>query len=113
MELAKDVRAEIRHSCPITEGEEAWRVIVAYISDFPDKGRTIKDYYVWVTGEYLEDKEKMTADIESAKSFSLQLAKKRFEESGREVPIENGISCSNEEGVVIVSPKEYLHPQKK
>ena len=31
----------------------------------------------------------------------------------KQVPVENGISCSNKEGVVIVNPKEFIHPEEK
>ena len=113
IQLIEYVRAVVKHSCPVKEGSEVWRIIVAYISDYPDKNRTIKDYYIWVTGEYLEDKTEFSADIKSAEKFALDLAKKRFKESGNQVPIENGISCSNNEGVVLVGPKEFIHPEEE
>lgn len=104
---------ELKHSTPVREGEETWRVIISYISDFPHKNRLIKDYYIWVTGEYLEDRAYLSADIESAKKFSLEIAQKRFVESNNQVPIENGVSCSNEEGIIFVNPKEFIHPKEK
>jgi len=113
IQLAKNVRVKLKHSCPVKEGVEVWRVIVSFISDHPDKDRLIKDYYVWVTGEYLEDKVKLSADIKSAEQFALNLAKKRFEASNNEVPVENGVSCSNKNGVIFVDPKEFIHPGEK
>lgn len=113
IQLIEYVCAVIKHSCLVKEGADAWRVIVSFISDYPDKNRTIKDYYVWVTGEYLEDKAKLSADIRSAGKFALDLAKKRFEESGNQVPVENGVSCSNKEGIIFVGPKEFTHPAEK
>jgi hypothetical protein len=112
IQLIDNIRVKIKHACPVKEGSEAWRVIVSLISDYPDKDRIIKDYSVWVTGEYLEDKAELSADINSAEKFALDLAKKRFEESGKKVPVENGVSCSNREGVVFVSPKEFVHPRE-
>lgn len=71
------------------------------------------EYYIWITGEYLEDNIHMKADITSAQKFALNLAKKRFEESGNQIPVENGISCSNEDGTIYVNPKEFIHPKEK
>lgn len=104
--LTENLRVELKHSAPVKEGAEAWRIIVSFISDYPDKDRIIKDYYIWVTGEYLEDRANLTADIESAKKFALTWAKKRFEECDNQVPLESGISCSNKEGLVFVGSKE-------
>ena len=107
--LTQGLRIAIGHSCPVREGVEAWRVIIKFISDSPEQNKLIKDYFIWVTGEYLEDKAKLSADEESAGRFSLDLAKKRYEESGNQVPVENGISCSNKDGMIIVNPKTYIH----
>lgn len=111
--LAKNLRLEVKHSCPVKEGVEVWRVIATFISDFPEENKLVKDFFVWVTGEYLEDKAKMTADKNSAEKFALDFVKKRFKESGNQIPIESGVSCSNEEGVVIVNPKIYIHPAEQ
>lgn len=113
LELLKNLRVVIKSAVPVKENVEAWRIIVSFISDFPEKNKLIKDYFVWITSEYLEDKTKLSADINSAQKFTLSLAKKRFEESGNQIPVENGVSCSNEEGVVIVDPKFFIHPKEK
>lgn len=113
IELIKNLRVKILHAVPIKENAEAWRIIVSFISDYPENNKLIKEYFVWVTGEYLEDKAKLSADINSAQKFTLSFAKKRFEESGNQIPVENGVSCSNEEGVVIVDPKFFVHPKEK
>lgn len=113
IELVSGVRAEILAVHPVKEGLEVWRVTIRFISDQPEVNKLIKEYYIWVTGEYLEDKAHLEANIDSAQEFALSLVKKRFEESGKQVPVENGISCSNKEGIVIVNPKEFIHPQEK
>ena len=113
LKLLKDVSAHIDHSCPVKERTEVWRVIVNFVSDAPEKNRIIKHYYVWMTGEFLEDQAQMSADIDSAEQYALKIADKRFKESGNQVPVENGISCSNEEGIVFVNPKEFIHPAEK
>lgn len=113
VELTDGVRAQIKQTVPIKEGVEVWRVKVNFLSDIPDKGRQLKEYFIWVTGEYLEDKAHLSANLESAEKFSLDLVKKRFEESNNSIPIENGVSCSNEEGQVIVNPKTYYHPLER
>lgn len=113
IELVDGVRAEIFAVHPVKEGSEVWRVTIKFMSDQPEANKLIKEYYVWVTGEYLEDKARMDANTDSAQEFALSLVKKRFEESGKQVPIENGISCSNKEGIIIVNPKEFIHPQEK
>ncbi len=97
---------------PVKEGSEVWRIILAFISDYPSKNKLIKEYFVWVTGEYLEDYAKLSATIESAEKFAFVIAQKRFHDSGNEVPIENGISCSNNDGIVFVNPKYYLYPEE-
>ncbi len=98
------------HIRPVKEGVETWRVIVKFVSDSPEQNKLIKDYFVWVTGEYLEDKAKLSVDKESAEKFALGLAKKRYEESANQVPVENGISCSNKDGMIIINNKTYVHP---
>jgi len=113
IELIKNLRIKIGHVVPLKEGIETWRIIIEFISDFPEKDKLAKEYFIWVTGEYLEDKAKLTADMNSAQEFGLSFAKKRFEESGNQIPVENGVSCSNEEGVVMVDPKFFIHPKEK
>lgn len=108
--LVENLRIEVGNSVPIKEGVEAWRVIVRFVSDSPEQNRLIKEYFVWVTGEYLEDKAQLSAYKESAEKFALDMAKKRFEESGKQTPVENGISCNNKDGMIIVNPKTYVHP---
>lgn len=113
MNLIKGLRTIISHSVPVREGSGVWRIIVSFISDIPDKDRLIKEYYVWVTGEYLEDKAKLEVNIKSAEKFAINIANKRFVESGNQIPVENGISCSIENGIIYVNPKEYVHPEEE
>lgn len=113
MNLVEGLRVIVSHSVPVREGSDVWRIIVNFISDIPDKDRPIKEYYVWVTGEYLEDKAKLDANIESAKKFAIDIAKKRFVECGNQIPVENGVSCSNQSGIIYVNPKEYIHPEEE
>lgn len=113
IKLSEGLRLIAGHMCLVKEGVEAWRVIIKFISDSPEQNRLIKDYFVWVTGEYLEDKAQLSADEESAEKFALDLAKKRYEESGNQVPVENGISCSNKDGIIIVNPKTYIHSSEQ
>lgn len=110
IELKNGLHIVSGHICPIREGVEAWRVIVKFVTDLPEQNRLIKDYFVWVTGEYLEDKVQHSIDIETAEKFALDIAKKRYEESGNQVPVENGISCNNKDGLIIINPKTYVHP---
>lgn len=111
--LVEGVRVKVQHVAPVKEGTEVWRVIVDFISDQPDPDRLIKEYFVWVSGEYLEDKAGLEADGEAAKKFALRWTAKRFKESGNEVPVENGIYCSEVDGEVIVDPKSFIHPAEK
>lgn len=112
IQLVEGVRAIIDMAIPIKDGVKIWRVTVKFVSDIPEMNKTIKDYYVWVSGQYLKDKAQLTSDSESAKKFALDMAKIRFDDSGKEVPIENGISCSNKGGVALVNPKEYFFPEE-
>lgn len=113
MNLVEGLRIIVSHSVPVQEGSDVWRIIVNFISDIPDKDRLIKEYYVWVTGEYLEDIAKLDANIESAQKFAIDIAKKRFIESGNQIPVENGISCSNKNGIIYVNPKEFVYPEQE
>jgi len=108
--LVEGVRVKIQLATAAKEGVEVWRVILDFISDQPFPDQLIKEYYVWISGEYLEDKAHLTADIESAGKFALEVAQKRFKESGNEVPVENGIYCSIKEGVTIIDPKSFNYP---
>lgn len=76
IQLIKKLYIKVKHSSPVREGVEVWRVIVSFISDYPQKNRLVKDYFVWVTGEYLEDKAKLSADKNSAAKFALEFVKK-------------------------------------
>lgn len=113
MQLLENVRIKIGHSCQVKKDADVWRVIVDFISDFPDKERLIKEYFVWVTDDYLDDNAGLTPNIESAEKFALNFVKKRFIKLNNQIPIENGASCSVEEGVIIVDPKNYIHPIEK
>lgn len=109
-ELTDCVRVELLHSTPIKEGSEAWRVVVNYKCDTPEPNKLIKSYYIWVTGEYLEDVAKLSADISSAEEFAMDVAQRRFLESNNQVPIENGLAFSNKGGEEVVDPRDYIHP---
>ncbi|MBU1323191.1 hypothetical protein KKE48_04040 [Patescibacteria group bacterium] len=111
--LVEGVRVKIQLATAVKEGVEEWRVILDFISDQPFPDQLIKEYYVWVSGEYLKDKAHLTADIESAGKFALDLAQKRFKASDNQVPVENGIYCSEIDGEVIVDPKSFTYPLKK
>lgn len=69
---------------------DAWRVTIEYISDYPDPNKVVElksgdiNQYLFVTGEYLEDKTKLKADTISAQKFALEFAEKQFFEAGRE-----------------------------
>jgi len=101
--LVEGVRVKIQLATPVKEGSENWRVILDFISDWPEQNRLIKEYYVWISGK----------DIESAGKFALDLAQKRFKASNNQVPVENGIYCSEVDGEVVVDPKSFTHPLEK
>ena len=113
LQLLDDLKIVTSHYCQVRDGAEVWRVVLSFISDIPDKNRLIKEYYVWVTGDYLNQKEQTVPNIDLAVHFALRLAQKRFVESGNQVPIENGISCSLEDGELIVNPRSFVHPVEK
>lgn len=112
VQLTTGVRAKASHFARVRKDHEAYRVIVSYISDHPDKDRLIKDYYVWLTDVFTDDflkiRRKTTED--DFKNVALALAKKRFDECG-EVPPEEGLDASNERGILkIQDAKNYIHP---
>lgn len=108
--LVEGVRVKVQLATAVKEGVEVWRVILDFISDWPFPDQLIKEYYVWVSGKYLEDKAGLKVDQESAEKFALETAQKRFKESGNEVPVENGIYCSIKEGITIIDPKSFNYP---
>ena len=113
IKLIDNFRIVIRSLIPMKKNVEIWCIIVSFVSDFPEKNKFLKEYYIWVTGEYLEDKLHLPADINSAQKFALEFAKKRFEKSGNQIPIENGVFCSNKEGIAIVDPKFFVYQKRK
>lgn len=87
--LTPGLRAAISHSCPIKEGADSWRILVVF---YDTRGRERKlipfgsrvketEYRVFVTGEYLEDQERLPNNIYGAEKFALRFIKKRFEET--------------------------------
>ena len=95
----------------IRSGNEASRVIVNFVSDYPDYNRLIKHYYVWITPDYAQINYKRELTVDVARNIALDVVKKRFIENGKEVPIEDGVSLSDSEEV-LVDPKSYIHPLK-
>jgi len=112
-ELAENLIARVKHACPVRKGTEAWRIIVDFKDDSKVPEKLVKDYYIWVTGEYLEDEAKLNSSIDSAQKFALEVVKRRYRESGNQIPVENGVSLSNEAGEVLVDPRDFVHPLEK
>jgi len=110
--LVPGVRVVVSNSVPIKKEAEAWRITLDYMSDEPDPEKLIKHYFVWVTGEYLEDEVGLKADINSAENYAISVGERRFTESNKQVPVENGMSFTNLGGEEIVDPRDYLHPDE-
>lgn len=107
--LCEGVTARAEQVVGLVSGKENRRVTVQIISNVPNQNRIIKDYYVWIDPEYSQKKNTVVLDDQVAKSIALDIVKQKFEENGRETPIEDGIYLSGEE-VVIVDPKTFIHP---
>lgn len=112
IKLSKYLSAFIKHSVPVKVGSEAYRIIVGILSHYPNKNQLIKDYFVWVTSEYLEDKVKKGNSINDAEIFALDFVKTRFVNEGNNTPKEDGVSCSKNI-VQYVNPKTFFHPEEK
>jgi len=113
MELTNKLHVVISAVHNIVEGVEAWRVLADIVSDFPSPNKLVKTYYVWVTGEYLEDSEGLSADEKGASKFALRWVKQRFIASNNETPQENGVSCYRSKCKLIEDPINYIHPAEK
>lgn len=112
IQLTDGVRAKVSHFAQVRKDYEAYRVIVSFISDQPDKNRLIKDYYIWLTDIFTDDflRIRWKTTENDFKKVALALAKKRFDECG-EVPPEEGLDASNERGInKIADAKNYIHP---
>lgn len=109
--LARCVRAVVKHDDihPIRNGNESRRVRVRILSDYPEENRLIKYYYVWITEEYVHLNYKDELSDELASKIALGVVQKRFTENNNETPIEDGISLSDSEEI-IVDPKKFTHP---
>ncbi len=107
--LTRGLRAAVRHSCACAEGMDAWRVIIVFQNIIDGKRFVVPfgpehkftEYYVWITGEYLEDFARLSPDIYGAEKFALKYIKDRFEETKNESGerfidkiIENKVCCS-------------------
>ena len=93
-----------------------YRILVHIYSDVPQKNMLIKDYYVWMTEDFASDALHMREALQD-KDYALAALQElvgRFMDNDNEVPPENGIDCSNENGVVpIMDAENYVHPVEK
>ena len=109
VELCEGVIARVLQTVGIVQGKENKRVTVQIISNIPDSNKIIKEYYVWIDPEYSQNKGFDKLSEEDAEILALEEVKQRFEENGRETPIEDGAYLSDGE-VVIVDPMSFIHP---
>ena len=115
LELTVGVRVKVAHFVRVRQDYGAYRVILNFISDQPDKNRLIKEYYVWLTDIFTEDflHIRQAATEDDYEKVALQLAKQRFD-SELEVPPENGLDASNERGInKIVDAVNFIHPVER
>jgi hypothetical protein len=115
LELTEGVRVKVAHFARVRQDYGAYRVVLNFISDHPDKNRLIKEYYVWLTDIFTEDflHIRHGAKKRDYEKVALQLAKQRFD-SKLEVPPENGLDASNERGTNrIVDAVNFIHPVEK
>jgi len=115
-QLTRGARVKVSHFVQVRKDHGAYRVILSFISDEPDKNRLLKDYYVWLTDIFTDDflriRRKTTEN--DYKTVALTLAKGRFEDCGNEVPPEDGLDASNERGINKISDaKNFVHPVER
>lgn len=91
--LCENLEVKVSYANLTAEDSGEYKVILNILSHYPEKDRFVKYYEIWVSEEYLEDFGHYSPTIEGAVSFSLEYIKKRFEESGKVVPSENGSRC--------------------
>ncbi len=103
--LTEGVEAKIDYAGKIGPGVDGYRVILKIYSTLPrTTAGLIKEYEVWVSQEYLEDNDYTFSD-EGASKFALDVIQRRFQESGNNVPRENGLKATSAHGVELGNPQ--------
>ena len=113
-QLIKDVRAVIDSDeiFEVRKGSNTWRIVANFRSDYPERDRLIKFYYVWLSGDYLSFC-KVKPAKKALAQVTLKVIQERFKQSDNTVPIEDGISALDSNNRIIVDPKSYIHPEEK
>lgn len=115
--LTEGVRVRAESFVQVKKDHDVYRVTLDFISDFPDKNRLIKHYYVWLTDVFTEDYLRIRDRRPKEEDYSkvaLALAEKRFKECDSETPPEEGLDASNERGILkIKDTKNYIHPVER
>lgn len=101
--LTQGVEAIIEHTSDFGSKNEAYRIILAINSTSPIETKgLLKNYLIITSIEYLEDN-KYEPTLEGAKKFSLDIVKRRFQESGNIVPHENGLEATSKYGIKLIN----------
>ncbi len=105
VELVPGIIAGGIYSGKVGPNIDSYRVILKIYSTIPkETAGLIKEYEVWSSEVYLED-HGYKPNEEGAYKFALDILKKRFQESGNNVPRENGVKATNEHGVELGNPQ--------
>lgn len=109
IELIKDVVAVIENNGFTPVDNWGYRIIVKFISNFPQNNTLLKEYYVWFGKSYLQ-LNKIDLSQDSIENYALDISHKKFINLNNQIPIENGISFGIDFGEIIVDPKDYQPP---
>jgi len=103
--LTSGVEAIVDYVGKVGPGIDAYRIILKIYSTQPKEAAgLIKNYEVWVSQEFLEDR-KYKFNDEGTSTFALESLQRRFQESGNTVPRENGLKATNEHGIELGNPQ--------
>lgn len=103
------VTIETAHFARVKKDADVFRVIV----NFNSNGDLIKEYYVWLTDIFTEDRLRLKRSAEQSdyEKIALDLAEESFIKNNRSVPVETGLDASNKRGVQKVEhAKGCIHP---
>lgn len=106
IQLIKDIFAEVQNDGFTPVGNWGYRIIVKFMSNFPQNNALLKEYYVWFGKEYLQ-LNKIELIQDSIENYALEVVHKKFINLNNQIPIENGISFGIDFGEIIVDPKDY------
>ena len=113
--LTEGVRIVTSHIVKVQRDLDCYRVIVRFVSDIPEKGALIKEFYVWLSNVYVQDYLEISKSSKETDYLraAVLVAEEEYRKMGQ-VPSYSGVDCRNSWGCKIVESAEtYVYPFTK